>query len=127
MPKRYPCYFIAALIQIKKISRCRLRFTPPARGDSSSLASIALLLKAGARLESRNSESMTPAMVCALYSNLAGLAFLVGRGARTNVRDPNKLGLSEILTKVLARAHGRKFAQQREEIRIMFDFIASLN
>ncbi len=104
----------------------RKRWTPlhnASTGYEQHIPCMCLLLRAGSTVEARTTQLATPLMICVEYSNLAGLALLLGCGARVDWQDKRGRDALAIAEHVLERARGKSFVKQREDLAVMIEMI----
>lgn len=86
-----------------------------ATGLDETAPAMAMLVKAGALIEARDTYGYTPLMVAVEYTNLAGVMFLLACGAKTDWRDRRGRDAMKISREAKAAAVGRKYAWQRQQ------------
>ena len=91
-----------------------------AGGYDAHLLVMALLVSAGATIDSRNTAWQSPIMVCAQSSNPTGFAFLLGCGAKLDYVDRyRRTILDELNYQLDAVPKSRKFSRQRQDLKAM--------
>ena len=98
-----------------------------AMGWSDHFPVMELLVRARSDVNLRNTYWQTPIMVSVQSSNLTGFAYLLGRGARLDLRDRQRLDLLGMAQSQLDSVpKDRKFARQREDLRAIIAALDSI-
>jgi len=99
-----------------------------ATGHEHTLASMVLLVEAGAKLEVLNAWLQSPLHVCAFYSNWPGFIYLLGKGANPWLKDSeNENALEAAKTQLASVNPERRYARQRKELRMMINILSCLD
>lgn len=101
------------------------RFTPmhnAAMNLERPLTLMNLLCLNGANIDVRNVHWMSPLMVAAQYSNLVGVSYLLGKGARTDFKDRFKRNAYEqALYQSIPFKGGRLDKGQRQDLNAIME------
>ena len=99
-----------------------------ATGHEQTLASMVLLVEAGAKLEALNAWLQSPLHVCVCYSNWPGFIYLLGKGANPWLKDSENENALEAARTQLANVNpDRRYTRQRRELRMMIRILSCLD